>query len=106
MNKTQLQTTLAPLVGVLAGYLAGAHVLNLSAGDWTIVISGLAGVGAILWPAIVTRAQSLKDTVGKMDKTTVVTDAASANALPNNPDVVAATPQVAAAINAAKESAK
>lgn len=98
MNKTQLQTTIAPLIGVLAGYLAGAHVLDLSAGDWTIVISSLLGVGAILWPAVVTRAQSLKDTVGKMPATTVVTDKASADALPNNPDVVAATPQIAAAV--------
>lgn len=103
MNKTQLQTTIAPLVGVIAGYLAGAHVLNLSAGDWTIVISSLLGVGAILWPAIVTRAQSLKDTVGKMPATTVVTDTASAAALPNNPDVVAATPQINAALSAAKQ---
>lgn len=102
MNKTQLQTTVAPLIGVLAGYLAGAHVLNLSSGDWTIVISSLVGAGAILWPAIATRAQSLKDTVGHMDKTTVVTDKASADALPNNKDVVAATPEIVEAIKKAQ----
>lgn len=102
MNKTQLQTTLAPLVGVLAGYLAGAHVLNLSAGDWAIVISSVMAAGAVLWPALVTRATSLKDTVGKMPATTVVTDKASAAALPDNPDVVATTPQIANAVNAAK----
>lgn len=101
MNKTQLQTTVAPLVGVAAGYLAGAHVLNLSAGDWTTVIGGILGVGAILWPAIVTRANSLKDTVGNLPKTTVVTDQASADALPNNKDVVASTPEIAAAIKKA-----
>ena len=102
MNKTQLQTTVAPLIGVVAGYLAGAHVLNLSSGDWTIVISSLVGASAILWPAIVTRAQSLKDTVGKMPATTVVTDAASANALPDNKDVVAVTPEIATAIKKAQ----
>lgn len=102
MNKTQLQTTVAPLIGVIAGYLAGAHVLNLSSGDWTIVISSLIGAGAILWPAIVTRAQSLKDTVGNLPSTTVVTDRASADALPNNKDVVAVTPEIATAIKKAQ----
>ena len=47
------------------------------------------------------RAQALKDTVGHMDKTTVVTDKASADALPNNKDVVAATPEIIAAIKKA-----
>jgi len=102
MNKTQLQTTVAPLIGVVAGYLAGAHVLNLSSGDWTIVISSLVGAAAILWPAVATRAQSLKDTVGKMPATTVITDAASANALPDNKDVVAVTPEIATAIKKAQ----
>lgn len=101
MNKTQLQTTVAPLVGVIAGYLAGAHVFNLSAGDWTIVISSVLGASAVLWPALVTRAQSLKDTVGKLPATTVITDKASAEALPNNNDVVAVTPEIAAAIKKA-----
>lgn len=102
MNKTQLQTALAPLVGVAAGYLAGAHVLGLDSGSWTIVITSLLAAGAVLWPAIVTRAQSLKDTVGKLPATTVVTDAASAEALPNNKDVVAATPEIVAAIKKAQ----
>ena len=44
---------------------------------------------------------SLKDTVGKMENTTVITDRASSNALPNNPDVVAVTPEIAAAIRKA-----
>ena len=102
MNKTQLQTTVAPLIGIAAGYLAGANILSLSAGDWTAVLTGLLGVGAILWPALVTRAQSLKDTVGHMDKTTVITDAASAAGLPGNKDVVAATPEIVAAIKKAQ----
>ncbi len=102
MNKTQLQTTLAPLVAAAAGYAAGHGWLGLSTTDWTTIIFALLSVGAIVWPALATRAQSLKDTVGQMPKTTVVTDAASANALPNNPDVVAATPEIVAAINKAK----
>lgn len=39
-----------------------------------------------------------KDAVGKMLNTTVVTDAASAAALPDNKDVVATTPEIVAAL--------
>jgi hypothetical protein len=95
MNKTQLQTTVAPLIGIAAGYLAGSGALGLSAGDWGTVLTGLVGVGAILWPAFVTRMQSLKDTVGKSGAI-VVTAPASAEALPNNPNVV--TPAQAAPV--------
>jgi hypothetical protein len=100
-NKTQLQTTAATIIGVGAGYLAGKGYLGLSLTDWTTVLTAAVTVGSIIWPLLVTRAQSLKDTVGHMDKTTVVTDAASAKALPNNPDVVATTPAISAAIKAA-----
>src|SRR5580692_4888602 len=102
MNKTQLQTTAASLVGVAAGYAAGHGWLGLSVTDWTTVIGGVVAVGSVLWPAIVTRAQSLKDTVGKMRATTVVTDKASADALPDNKDVIAATPEIVAAIKKAQ----
>lgn len=101
-NKTQLQTTTAAIVAGAAGYAAGHGWLGLGVGDWTTVIGGVAAVGAVLWPVVVTRAQSLKDTVGKLANTTVVTDKASADALPNNKDVVAVTPAIAAAINEAK----
>ena len=102
MNKTQLQTTAASLVGIAAGYAAGHGWLGLDVGDWTTIIGGVVAIGAVLWPAIVTRAQSLKDTVGHLKGTTVVTDAASAHALPNNKDVVAATPEIVAAIQKAQ----
>lgn len=102
MNKTQLQTTAASLVGVAAGYAAGHGWLGLDVGDWTTIIGGGVAIGAVLWPALVTRAESLKDTVGKMSNTTVVTDKAAADALPNNPDVVAATPEIVAAIKKAQ----
>jgi hypothetical protein len=100
-NKTQLQTTAATLVGVGAGYLAGKGYLGLSLTDWTTILTAVVTVGTIAWPVLVTRAQSLKDTVGKLPKTTVVTDAASAAALPNNNDVIAATPALIDAIKKA-----
>lgn len=101
MNKTQLQTTAASLVSGFAGYAAGHGWLGLDAGTWTTVAGALVTAMVALWPAIVTRAQSLKDTVGKLPSTTVVTDAASAAALPDNKDVIAATPALISAIKAA-----
>lgn len=97
-NKTQLQTTSATLVGIAAGYASARGWLGLDTGAWTAVILG----GIALWPAIITRAKSLKDTVGGMKGTTVITDKATAEALPNNPDVVAATPEIVAAIKKAQ----
>jgi hypothetical protein len=102
MNQTQLQTTLAPIVAAIAGSLAARGFLGLDTAGWTTILFSLLAVAAVAWPAIVTRAQSLKDTVGKLPATTVITDVASANALPNNPDVVAATPAIVKAINDAK----
>lgn len=100
-NKTQLQTTAATIVGVGAGYLAGKGYLGLSLTDWTTLLTAVVTVGSIVWPILVTRANSLKDTVGHLKNTTVVTDAESAKALPNNPDVIAATPEIVSAIKKA-----
>lgn len=101
MNKTQLQTTAASLVGVAAGYAAGHGWLGLSVTDWTTILGAAVAAGAVLWPAVVTRMQSLKDTVGNSGAK-VITDAASANALPKNPNVIAATPEIVAAVKAAQ----
>ena len=98
MNSTQIQTTLAPIIAAIAGAFAAKGWLGLGTSDWTTIFYSLISVGAIVFPAIITRAKSLKDTVGKMPKTTVVTDKATADALPNNPDVIAATPEIVAAI--------
>ena len=98
MNNTQVITTSSTLVAVVAGYAAGHGWLGLNTADWTTVVGGIVAAGTILVPAIVTRARALKDTVGKMPATTVVTDKATADALPGNPDVIAATPEIVAAI--------
>jgi hypothetical protein len=98
MNKTQLQTTAASLVGVAAGYAAAHDWLGLGVADWTTILGSIVAAGAVIAPAIVTRAKALKDTVGNMPATTVVTDKATADALPDNPDVIAATPAIVAAI--------
>lgn len=88
-NSTQLQTTASTLVAGFAGYAAGHGWLGLDVGSWTAV-----ALGAIaLWPAVVTRLQSLKNTVGNSGAK-VITSPASADALPNNANVIAATPAV------------
>lgn len=95
MNSTQLQTTTATWVAGAAGYAAGHGWLGLDAGAWTAVL--VAGIA--VWPAVVTRLQSLKNTVGHSGAK-VITDEVSANALPNNPNVIATTPAIAAAVKA------
>lgn len=101
MNKTQIQTTLASLIGVVAGYAAGHGWLGLSVSDWTTLLTAIGTIGVVAWSAVITRPQALKDTTGHLLNTTVVTDKASADALPNNKDVVAVTPAIADAIKKA-----
>lgn len=102
MNSTQAQTSGAALIALVAGYAAGHGWLGLSLSDWTTLVTALVGIGAILWPVIQTTAQKLKDSTGKLPHTTVVTDRASADALPNNPSVIATTPAIEAAVKIAK----
>lgn len=89
MNKTQLQTTLAPLIAVVAGYLAGKG--GIDAATWATVIGSVIGTGSIIWGAVATRKTALADTLGKDPGTTVVTDKATADALPANSSVVSNT---------------
>lgn len=102
VNKTTVQTTGASLIGLLAGYAAGHGWLGLSAGDWTTIVTAGMSIWALVWPILATRAQSLKDTVGHMEKTTVVTSMESANALPKNPDVIGATQGIIAEVKKAQ----
>jgi hypothetical protein len=90
MNKTQLQTTLAPLIAAVAGFLAGKGVFGLDAATWATVLGSLATIGAVAWGAVAARKTSLADTVGQ-GGTVVVTDKATADALPANPNVVSST---------------
>lgn len=101
MNKTQIQTTFAPLIAALAGFLAGKGFFGFDAQTWIAILGGIGSLAAIIWGAVATRPQALKDTTGGLANTTVITDKASADALPNNPDVVAVTPDIAQAIQKA-----
>lgn len=101
-NSTQVQVGASSMVALVAGYAYGHGWLSLSLTDWTTIVTALVTIGPILWPIIKTRAQALKDQTGKLKNTTVVTDKASAEALPNNKDVVASTPAIVAAISKAQ----
>lgn len=101
MNKTQLQTTIAPLIAAIAGFLAGKGFFGFDAQTWISILGGLGALVATIWGAIAARPQALKDTTGTLANTTVVTDRASADALPDNPDVIAATPAIVDAIKKA-----
>lgn len=101
MNKTQVQTTFAPLIAALAGFLAGKGFFGFDAQTWIAILGAVGALGATIWGAVATRPQALKDTTGGLANTTVITDKASADALPNNPDVVAVTPAIAQAIQKA-----
>lgn len=100
MNKTMIMNMATPVIATLATYLAAQFPL-LDQVAWNSLITSIAVAGVTGALAYINRPQALKDTVGNMDKTTVVTTAASAEALPNNPDVVAVTPEIAAAIKKA-----
>jgi hypothetical protein len=100
MNKTMVMNILTPLIASLATWLA-SKVPLLDQATWNTLISTIAVTAVTAALAYINRPIALKDTVGNMDKTTVVTDAASAAALPNNKDVVAVTPGIVAEIKKA-----
>lgn len=90
MNKTQVMTILTPLLGALATYLA-SKVPLLDQATWNTIITSLAVAGVTVALGYLNRSLALKDTVGDMAQTTVVTDKASADALPKNDSVVSNT---------------
>lgn len=68
-------------------------------------IVALASLGNVFLGGLVAMfgtPQSLKNIVGNMPATSVVTDAKSANALPDNKNVVAVTPEIVDAIKKAQ----
>ena len=54
MNATQIQSTLTPIVGFIAGILAAKFAWFDSA-TWTAILMGVVGLGATVWGALATR---------------------------------------------------
>lgn len=98
-NSTQAQTAAASVVAGLAGFAAGHGWLGLGIGDWSTILGAAVAVGAVVWPVVVTRLQALKTTVGNSGAV-VLTNRASAEAS-SSPNVIEATPTVAAAVGKA-----
>jgi hypothetical protein len=99
VNSTQIKTILTPLFGLLATWLATkANFLGLDQATWNTIVSSIGfGIVAIIM-GFFNKTINLMDTVGAQPGTTVVTTPQNAAALPANPDVIAATPAVNAAI--------
>jgi hypothetical protein len=91
MNQTQFQTTVAPLVAAVAGFLAGKGVFGFDVGTWITVLGGVGTIGAAVWGGLAARKTALASTLGNYHDTTVVTDKATADALPTNSSVVSNT---------------
>lgn len=90
MNRTQVQTVLAPIIGVVAAWLA-SKVPLLDQATWNTLISSVAVAGVAAFTAYITKKSNLADTLGKMSDTTVVTDKKTADSLPANSGVVSNT---------------
>lgn len=103
MNSAQIKTILTPLFGILATFLATKlNFLGMDQATWNTIVSSIGfGVVSIIL-GVFTKTTTLIDTVGNQPGTTVVTTPANAAALPDNKDVIAVTPQIATAVNAAK----
>lgn len=105
MNSVNIKSILTPIFGLIATYLATKlNFLGMDQATWNTLVSsvGFGIVAAVM--GIFTKTTSLMDTVGNQPGTTVVTTPANAAALPDNKDVIAATPQVVNAVNTAKAS--
>ncbi len=90
MNPTQIQTTLAPIVAAIAGFLAGKGYFGLSAETWISVIGGVLALGATIWGAVAASKKGVAASAASYTDTKVVTDAATAKAIPNS-DVLSNT---------------
>lgn len=66
MNGTTVTSTFGPLIGFLAGLLAGKGVFGLDATTWATVIGAILAAGASVWGAIATRKTAQISSVAAM----------------------------------------
>lgn len=102
VNELQIKNILTPIIGVIATWIATKlNFLGMDAATWNTLISSVVfGIVAIVL-GYFNRTTNVLDAAGKTGGTTVVTTPQLAAALPENPDVIAATPQIVAAVKAA-----
>lgn len=73
MNSTQLNSTLAGVVGVIAGFLAGRGVFGFDQSTWVTIITAIAGFGATLWTIWSTRKSAIVTTTANLPEVKEVT---------------------------------
>lgn len=102
MNDINLKSILTPIAAIIAGWLAThLNYLGVDQATWnTMVFTILGGIVSVVL-GLFTKTTNVLDTAGATPGTTVVTTKLMADALPANPDVIAATPQLVSAINSA-----
>lgn len=64
MNTTQLQTTLGPIIGLIAGYFAAWWGIDV--GTVTGILTAFAGLVYAIYTAIITRKSAMVSTVANM----------------------------------------
>jgi len=96
-----LKNVMTPLVALAAAWLA-RKIPFIDAATWSGWIDGILAAITTGVLAFFNRPSNIIDAAGKQDGTTVVTTPEIANSLPANPDVIASTPQIKAAVSAAK----
>lgn len=102
MNDIQIKNILTPICGIVATFLASKlNFLGIDQATWMTLVTTIVftAVAAVL--GYFGKTTAVLDTAGKTAGTTVVTTPENAQALPDNKDVIAATPQIVSAVKAA-----
>jgi hypothetical protein len=95
-----LKNVMTPLVAIAAAWLAH-KVPFIDAATWSGWIDTFFAAVTTGVLAYFNRPSNILDAAGKQSGTTVVTTKENADALPANPDVIAATPAIVSAVKAA-----
>ncbi len=102
MNDINLKSILTPIAAAIAGLLATKlNFLGVDQATWNTMVFTILSAAVALVLGLFTKTSNVLDTAGSQPGTTVVTTAANAAALPNNKDVIAATPEIKAAVQKA-----
>lgn len=101
MNSLQIKNILTPIIGIAVAWLARQFPL-LDVGTWDTLVSAVVFGAVSVVLGFFNKTTNVLDTAGAQPGTTVVTTHENAAALPANPDVIAVTPQIVAAVRAAK----
>lgn len=90
MNSTQIQNTVTPIVGFIAGLLA-AKFAWFDAATWSAILMGVVGLAATVWGAVSTRNNAVISQAAALPEVNkVLTDSKTAAAIPAN-NVIAGT---------------